>query len=112
MPAIPKAQQDAVLKITVTWLQWYSSLFTEPDSQNVGWSADRLEYRFSMATAGDTGSYVAQEYDGGSIDWHTFDRTTVKGGRGRQRPRQPTVAQQTVVATPVTFRGMPCGGTP
>ncbi len=70
----------------------------------MGWSADRLEYRFSMATAGDTGSYVAQEYDGGSIDWHTFDRTTVKLAGGTA---QPTVAQQTVVATPVTFRGMP-----
>ncbi len=103
-PAIPAAQHDAVLKIRRNWLQWYSSLFAEPDSPEAAWSADRLEYRFSMATAGDTGSYVAQEYDGGSIDWHTFDRTTAKLAGGTA---QPIVTKQTLVATPVTFRGMP-----
>jgi hypothetical protein len=102
-PAIPIAQQSAVLAVTRAWLQWYNSLFAEPSSQD-GWAADRMEYRFSMATAGDSGSYVAQEYDGGSIDWHTFDRTTVKLTAGTA---QPAVAQQTVIATPVTFRGMP-----
>ncbi len=107
-PAIPAPQQDAVLKVTREWLRWYGSLFTEPaftdPAAQAAWSADRMEYRFSMATAGDAGSYVAQEYDGGSIDWHTFDRTTVKLAPGTA---QPTVAQQTVMATPVTFRGMP-----
>jgi hypothetical protein len=103
-PAIPAAQRDAVLKITRDWLQWYSSLFSEPNLPEAAWSADQLEYRFSMATAGDTGSYVAQEYDGGSIDWYAFDRTTVKLEGGTA---QPTVAKQTLVATPVTFRGMP-----
>ena len=103
-PAIPAAQHDAVLGITRNWLTWYSSLFAEPGAQNAGWSPDRLEYGFSVAAAGDTGSYVAQEYDGGSIDWHTFDRTTVALAGDTA---QPTVAQQTVVAAPVTFRGMP-----
>jgi hypothetical protein len=57
-PAIPAAQHDAVLKITRNWLQWYSSLFAEPDSPEAAWSADQLEYRFSMATADDTGSWI------------------------------------------------------
>jgi hypothetical protein len=103
-PAIPALQHDAVLKITRNWLQWYSSLFAEPGLPEAAWSADHLEYRFAMATAGDTGSYVAREYDGGSIDWHTFDRTTTKLAGGTA---EPTVAKQTLVATPVTFRGMP-----
>jgi hypothetical protein len=103
-PAIPAALKDALLTITRAWLQWYGSLFDEPDSANTSWSVDRLEYRFSMAAAGDKGSYVAQEYDGGSVDWHTFDRTTVNLTDGTA---QPTVAQQTVIATPVNFRGMP-----
>ena len=102
-PAIPTAQQGVVLTITRAWLQWYNSLFSEPATQS-GWSADRLEYRFGMAAAGDTGSYVAQEYDGGSIDWHTFDRTTIKLTPG---PAQPSAVQQSVIATPVMFRGMP-----
>jgi hypothetical protein len=103
-PAIPAAQHDAVLKITRSWLTWYSSLFAEPDSPTAAWSAEQLEYRFAMATTGDPGSYVAQEYDGGAIDWHTFDRTTVKLAGGSA---QPAVAKQTLVVTPVTFRGMP-----
>jgi hypothetical protein len=103
-PPIPVVQRDAVLEITRNWLRWYSELFAEPRSSEAAWSADQLEYRFSMATAGDTGSYVAQEYDGGSIDWHTFDRTTVKLTGGSA---QPTVTKQTLIATPVTFRGMP-----
>jgi hypothetical protein len=103
-PAIPTAQQQTVLKVTRDWLQWYASLFAEPSGQNAGWSASRMEYAFTMATAGDKGSYVAQEYDGESIDWHTFDRTTVQLAGGTA---QPFVKQQTVVATPVTFRGMP-----
>lgn len=103
-PTIPAAQKDAVLTITRAWLQWYTSLFEEPDSAHTSWSGNHLEYRFSMAAAGDKGSYVAQEYDGGLIDWHTFDRTTVNLTGGTA---QPTVAQQTVIATPITFRGMP-----
>ena len=102
-PVIPQEQQATVLNVTRNWLQWYSSLFSEPAAQDA-WTANRMEYRFSMATVGDSESYVAQEYDGGSIDWHTFDRTTVGLTAGAA---QPTVAQQTVIATPVTFRGMP-----
>jgi hypothetical protein len=103
-PAIPGAQRQTVLKVTRDWLQWYGSLFAEPSGQNAAWSADRLEYKFTMATAGDKGSYVAQEYDGGLIDWYTFDRTTVQLPASTT---QPAVKQRTVVATPVTFRGMP-----
>lgn len=103
-PPIPVQQHDAVLQITRNWLEWYSGLFAEPHSSQAAWSADQLEYRFSMAAAGDNGSYVAQEYDGGSIDWHAFDRTTVTLGGGTA---QPTVTKQTFIATPVTFRGMP-----
>jgi hypothetical protein len=103
LPAIPAAQKSAVLDVTRTWLDWYSSLFAEPTAQ-MGWSADRMEYGFSIAAAGDSGSYVAQEYDGGSIDWHTFDRTTVGLGPGTTTP---AIVQQSVIATPVTFRGMP-----
>jgi hypothetical protein len=102
-PAIPQAQQSAVLGVTRSWLQWYGSLFSEPSGQD-GWAADRMEYWFSMAAAGDSASYVAHEYDGGSIDWHTFDQSAVQLAANSV---QPTVARQSVVAAPVTFRGMP-----
>jgi hypothetical protein len=101
--AIPLAQQSTVLKITQQWLQWYSALFAEPVAES-SWFADRMEYTFAVAAAGDSGSYTAQEYDGGSIDWYTFNRTAAGLGGSTGHP---TVAEQTVIATPVTFRGMP-----
>jgi hypothetical protein len=102
-PAIPQANQAAVLSVTRAWLQWYSSLFSEPAGHD-GWNAERMEYQFSMAAAGDSGSYVAQEYDSGAMDWHTFDRSTVQLTAGTA---QPKTTQQSLLATPVTFRGMP-----
>lgn len=103
IPAIPQANQAAVLGVTRAWLQWYSSLFSQPAGQD-GWNAERMEYQFSMAAAGDTGCYVAQEYDGGAVDWHTFDRSTVPLTAGTAQAR---TTQQSLLATPVTFRGMP-----
>ncbi|MGB7760437.1 MAG: hypothetical protein WBL61_11440 [Bryobacteraceae bacterium] len=102
-PAIPQPQRAAVLGVTRAWLQWYSSLFSGPAGED-GWTADRMEYTFSAAAAGDSGSYVAQEYDGGAIDWHTFDRSTVPLAGSTATP---VASQRTVVASPVTFRGMP-----
>jgi hypothetical protein len=101
--AIPQAQQSTVLKITWQWLQWYEGLFAEPVAES-SWSSDRMEYTFSVVAAGDSGSYIAQEYDGGSIDWYTFDRTTATLADSTEHP---TIANQTLIATPVTFRGMP-----
>lgn len=101
--AIPQGQQSTVLKITRQWLEWYDALFAEPVGES-SWSGDRMEYRFAVAAVGDSGSYVAQEYDGGSIDWYTFNRTTAGLADSTEHP---TVAEQSVIATPVTFRGMP-----
>lgn len=103
LPAIPANQQAMVLAVTRAWLGWYASLFTEPTALE-GWSADRMEYQFAMAAAGGSGSYAAQEYDGGSIDWHTFDHTSASLAAGTA---QPVAKQQKVIVTPVTFRGMP-----
>ena len=88
-PAIPAPQKQAVLNITRAWMKWYSSLFDEPVGAGAAWSADRLEYRFSMAEAGGSGSYVAQEYDGGSIDWHTLTapQSNSAVARHSRRPR-------------------------
>jgi hypothetical protein len=103
LPAIPATQQAAVLSVTRTWLTWYSTLFNEP-KQPEGWSSDRMEYSFTMGAAADTTSYTAKEYDGGSVDWYTFNRssTPIAGGTGK-----PVSTTKSFTATPVTFRGMP-----
>ena len=43
-----------------------------------------MEYSFALGAAADANGLVAQEYDGGSIDWYTFDRaTSPMAGRDR-----------------------------
>jgi hypothetical protein len=103
LPAITGTDRDAVLPVAQAWLAWYGSLFSEPAGTDA-WSPDRMEYRFALGTAGGSGSFTAQEYDGGAIDWHTFDRsaTALAGGSA-----QVVATQRSVVAAPVTFRGMP-----
>jgi len=103
LPVIPDAQHAAVLTVTRNWLTWYSSLFNEP-TQPDGWSSDRMEYSFAMGAAADTTSYTAREYDGGSVDWYTFNRSSspIAGGTGK-----PVSTTKSFTATPVTFRGMP-----
>jgi len=102
-PALTAADRDAVRPIAQTWMAWYGSLFSEPEGADA-WSPDRMEYRFAVGAAGDSGAFTAREYDGGAIDWHTFDRssTALAGGSARR-----TAIKKSVVAAPVTFRGMP-----
>ena len=103
LPSIAATDHDAVLGVMKAWLAWYGSLFSEPAGAN-SWSPDRMEYRFALGAADDPGSFVAQEYDGGSIDWYTFDRSSkaVAGGSAHR-----STSTRTVMAAPVTFRGMP-----
>jgi hypothetical protein len=102
LPAIPTAQHDGVFEVTRTWLAWYDSVFDEAAAS--GWSTDRMEYQFAMAAAEDSGSYAAQEYDGGSVDWYTFDRSSAKLTGGSA---QTSTSTQSQIPTPVTFLGMP-----
>lgn len=106
-PAIPDAQKDAVLSVTRKWLTWYGALFSEP-AQADGWFPDRMEYSFAMGAAGDTGSYIAREYDGDAVDWYTFDRSTVPlaGATPGGTTSASTLSKQ-VLVSPLTFRGMP-----
>jgi hypothetical protein len=102
-PAIAAANHDSVLAVTRTWMAWYASLFSEPEGGDA-WSPDRMEYQFAAGPATDSGSFAAHEYDGGVVDWYTFDRssTALAGG-----PPQPLKSTRNVLVSPVTFRGMP-----
>jgi hypothetical protein len=102
LPAITPTDHDTVVRVAHDYLSWYSSLLSEPANAD-NWSPDRMEYGFAVA-AGAAGSLVAREYDGGSIDWHTFDRssTALAGGTA-----QPVSATRNAMPAPVTFRGMP-----
>jgi hypothetical protein len=103
LPALNTADAAAVLAVAKVWEKWFDSLFSEPASP-CSWSPDRMEYRFALGAAGDANGLIAQEYDGGEVDWHTFDRSaTVLSGA----TKAPATATRSVTVAPVTFRGMP-----
>ena len=102
-PAIPDPDRDAVLRITREWIAWYKSLFAEPGGAD-SWLPERMEYQFAIGSAGNPGSLQAQEYDGGAVEWYTFDRSTSGLASGSA---QPVTAPREGLISPVTFRGMP-----
>ena len=103
LPALSAVDNAAVLPIAKTWMAWFDALFSEPAAAS-SWLPARMEYSFALGAAGDANGLVAQEYDGGSVDWYTFDRssTALPGGSA-----QPTATTRSATLAPVTFRGMP-----
>jgi hypothetical protein len=103
LPKIAAADRPLLLPVVQTWLVWYGTLFSEPAEDRM-WAQDRMEYGFSIGAPGAPGSFAAREYDGGTADWHTFDKaaTTLTGGSSH-----PSTMTRRAVASPVAFRGMP-----
>jgi len=102
-PSLSSADTSAVLPVAAAWATWFDSLFSQ-SSTPTSWTPARMEYRFALAAAADANGLVAQEYDGGSIDWYTFDRATAALSADTA---QPTSGTRSVTVAPVTFRGMP-----
>lgn len=102
-PAVPDADAATVLDVLRRWRTWYEALFREP-TQSDAWTPARMEYAFAVGAAGDAGSFTAREYDGGALDWHTFDQSAaaITGGTA-----QRVTTTRRVPVAPVTFRGMP-----
>jgi hypothetical protein len=104
LPALPPIPVDAgatVFSVLQAWRTWYVSLFSE-GMVGTAWQADRFEYEFALSSSIDGTRYVASEYDGGYVDWYTFDR--VAGTTATTVVASPAKA---IVPTPVSFRGMP-----
>lgn len=111
-----------VQKVGARFVRWYDGLFSEPagePSDALTWSSRRMEYAFTVAgptpgpagaPTGDETVLVAREYHGGHLDWLDFDvgpRTALAAGADRVGGRNPMPITQTVIPSPVTFRGMP-----
>lgn len=103
LPALSTADAAAVRPLAAAWIAWYDSLFSEPADPS-SWTPARMEYSFAVGAAAETNGLVAQEYDGGSVDWYTFDRGTSQLAGSTA---QPVTSSRTVSVAPVTFRGMP-----
>ena len=90
-PALQIAPADLaeVEKTARLWLQWFETLFSEPEAANPSWLPERMEYAFSVATRLSDGECVltAQEYFEGHLDWYAFDANpeVTLGARAGQR---------------------------
>jgi hypothetical protein len=104
---VPAAQQ-----VATAWLAWYDSLFAEPSSPTENaWTPSRLEYAVSVSTrlsaqATDALTLSASEFDGGRLDWSSFDAngkfTIDTTGDAPFKP-----INETTVPTPVIIPGTP-----
>jgi hypothetical protein len=107
---LPLAQAD-VAEVQVAaqaWLRWYESLVDEPSGGNPAWSAERMEYNFSVAARMNAGEKVltAPEYSSGQLDWHDFNVND--GASLRATSDKPgTPLTRTLIPAPVSYRGMP-----
>lgn len=76
---VASADQPKVLSTMRAWVGWYDALFAEPGSSaQDAWVPDRLEYAASVAArlsavADDSLTLSASEFDGGRLDWSSFD---------------------------------------
>jgi hypothetical protein len=109
---IAPADRAEVEQTLLRWLAWYETLFTEPPAGAVDpWIPSRLEYAVSVAARlspqpEDERTLTALEYDGGRLDWSSFDlNAEVNMGTLEDRAFSPLVA--TAIPAPVTFRGAP-----
>ena len=88
------------------WLTWCGSMFSEPAPKaGASWAGSRLEYSFAVSARFSTSelALAARRYEGTSLDWYTFDSTAPALGA----TTSPETATQTVLPSPVRFRGMP-----
>lgn len=84
---------------------WFDQLIDQPADAGA-WDPSRLEHRFSVNTATPAGERVltADEYRGGSLEWHAFS----EGSGTLGNPGTPPAAlNRTVFPSPVRFSGMP-----
>ena len=112
-PALQIAPADLaeVEKTARLWLQWFETLFSEPEAVNPSWSPERMEYAFSVGTRFSDGERVltAQEYFEGHLDWYAFDAFDAKAEvtLGAATDNAFKEITCTAIPAPVSFRGMP-----
>ena len=109
-PALQIDQSDEaeVEKAARLFIQWFGTLFSEPDTKNSAWLPERMEYGFSVATEFSDGERVltAQEYYEGHLDWYAFDANhgPTLGAAADNAFKEVT---RTAIPAPASFRGMP-----
>ena len=105
---IAAADVPKVTKAVAAFVQWYETLFSEPESTAAAWVPDRMEFAFSVGSRLNDGecTLTAQEYFDGHLDWEDFS-INAEVSMGAANDNAITPATTTVIPAPVTFRGAP-----
>ncbi|CAG1012340.1 hypothetical protein BURK2_04496 [Burkholderiales bacterium] len=109
---IAAADLAAVRQVAAAWLAWYDGLFPEPAAPSQdAWMSSRLEYAVSVAVRlsaqpQDALTFSASEFDGGRLDWSSFD-INEKSHVDTTGDQAPLALNETTVPSPVSFHGMP-----
>lgn len=115
--AIDPSDRADVRDAAARWIAWWDALFSQPAppppappvTDKPSWSAERMEYSFSVGARLGDGEQVltAPEYYGGHLDWYAFDANPqVALGAAKDGPAKETPSS-TAIPAPVSFRGMP-----
>jgi hypothetical protein len=100
------ARRQTVRGVVGAWLAEATAYVAGPIGTS--WDPHRLEYAFALQATLSTGDAVlrADEYAGGTIDWHTFDATSEPSLGAPTDPGGRTVTRR-VMPAPVRYPGMP-----
>lgn len=103
-------QSERIRKLGARLVRWYEKLIDRPVAEptDATWDPGRFEHRFSVAAGVEGGGekkLSAEEYPGGTLEWHAFsvDQQNPVGGT---KPPEPTLTR-TVFPAPVRYSGMP-----
>jgi hypothetical protein len=105
---IDETDEAEVEKAARLWIQWFETLFSEPETNGSAWLPERMEYGFSVASRFSDGERVltAQEYYEGHLDWYAFDANSeVTLGAAADKAFKEVTG--TAIPAPASFRGMP-----
>ncbi|HEY1431530.1 MAG TPA: hypothetical protein VGF39_07885 [Stellaceae bacterium] len=108
---VPDAHKEAFDDAADLFVPWVAGLVLQPQAGGKAWRPDRLEYKFGCAApvADGAKNYVAEEYSGGPLDWHSVDVASAGKDLGENEtladPRAPIT--RTMIPVPVRYAGMP-----
>lgn len=109
-PALQIAPEDLAefQKAAGLWLRWFTTLFSEPETENASWLPERLEYTFSVGARFRDGERVltAPEYYEGRLDWYAFD-SNFEVSLGTTADNNFRDVDHVAIPAPASFRGMP-----
>ncbi|MFN8059517.1 MAG: hypothetical protein U0Q12_10145 [Vicinamibacterales bacterium] len=108
--AVLDTDKPAIDAAATTFVEWVQRLFAHPGTpSNPAWQPSRLEYSFSCSAPSAQGDtvYSADEYYGGTLDWHSLDV-------GESMPPAPADVSnaraawtRTMIPVPLAYAGMP-----